>query len=550
MKPLNLDNRPCSPISSNCVIWQGRAIPCIKLCKGDSISEVIFSLATELCTILDQLNVSNYDLACINLTACPPKDFQTLIQLLINKVCELNGVTPDVPKNQDNCPDCVVSVEPCFIVGNQSTMQLIDYVKLIATKVCSIVDQIDIINTSIDRINVTLTDLQQQIDNLPTYTLPSISVSCVLTPGVYNLQEALNALYNNSNNGYCALLTAVGSPASVVAAVTSQCISDGDSTLSNPAQTYSQLYLGKWSPVVNTNNVAEAINNLWLVICDIYNASSSDNITVTDTPSIDLTLAGNVLSAKIQDTGWVNLHGFDFYTGNSDIAYRPRCRRIGNVVHFRGMLMIPLKNGGSALNWDYGSNDTYASVTTVEPYDGVGGVNVNAGGSITFNKNVSVIPNTVLNSDTQFEFLVQSNYVTSVRFVKLSTNDSVMLTNVLKIWITPDKKLVLQFLKDNEYSAGGKLGNITGTSVLNTLVSRVNAGDKVPQFARVGSEIAGNATVGTQSLTATYYTAEVYPFDCDSGEPDNSGGFGWMSLDGMMAYVSPCTTDIKSTPCS
>ena len=35
MKPLNLDNRPCSPISSNCVIWQGPDITCIKLCTGE-----------------------------------------------------------------------------------------------------------------------------------------------------------------------------------------------------------------------------------------------------------------------------------------------------------------------------------------------------------------------------------------------------------------------------------------------------------------------------------------------------------------------------------
>jgi len=68
MKPLNYDNSPCSPISSNCVIWQGPDIPCIKLCAGDTISDVIFKLATELCTVLDTLNVTNYDLSCFNLT--------------------------------------------------------------------------------------------------------------------------------------------------------------------------------------------------------------------------------------------------------------------------------------------------------------------------------------------------------------------------------------------------------------------------------------------------------------------------------------------------
>ena len=67
MKPLNLDNSPCTPTSSNCVIWQGPNIPCIKLCTGDTISDVVYKLATELCTVLDTLNITAYDLTCFNL---------------------------------------------------------------------------------------------------------------------------------------------------------------------------------------------------------------------------------------------------------------------------------------------------------------------------------------------------------------------------------------------------------------------------------------------------------------------------------------------------
>ena len=47
MKPLNLDNSPCSPTSSNCVIWQGPDLACIKLCKGDTVSDVVAKLAAE-----------------------------------------------------------------------------------------------------------------------------------------------------------------------------------------------------------------------------------------------------------------------------------------------------------------------------------------------------------------------------------------------------------------------------------------------------------------------------------------------------------------------
>jgi len=83
MKPLNLDNRPCSPISSNCVIWQGPDIPCIKLCTGDTVSDIVFKLATELCTIMDTLDIKNYDLSCFDLAVCPPDTFQELIQFCV-----------------------------------------------------------------------------------------------------------------------------------------------------------------------------------------------------------------------------------------------------------------------------------------------------------------------------------------------------------------------------------------------------------------------------------------------------------------------------------
>lgn len=279
MKPLNLDNRPCSPISSNCVIWQGPDIPCIKLCAGDTVSDIVYKLGTELCTIMEQLDISNYDLSCFNLAACPPEDFQALIQLLIDRICAASGIVVDAPKVDSACPDCIISVAPCFIEGTTTNMQLIDYVIAIGNRICSIISEIGAINNSIISINTTLEDLQIQIDNLPTFTLPPVNVSCLLTPGSYTLQIALDALYNNAN-GYCNLLAATGNPAAIVTAVQTQCIIDSDSTLSDPAQTFIQLYLGTWSPIATTDTVAEAINNIWIVLCDMYTSLQNANNTV------------------------------------------------------------------------------------------------------------------------------------------------------------------------------------------------------------------------------------------------------------------------------
>jgi hypothetical protein len=269
------------------VIWQGPDIPCIKLCSGDTISDVVFKLATELCAIMDQLNVSNYDLSCFNLSACPPEDFQALIQFLITKICELNGISPDDPKSS-GCPDCVVSVATCLIENGQTTMQLIDYVQLIATKLCALIAEIESINEQISVINFTLTDLQFQIDNLPVYELPSFEVDCILS-GDQPLDAIVEALMNDAASGYCSLLGSTGQPADINTAVLTQCITDTDQPLSAlPAiNTFSAYYSGSWVNAVDLGadpTLANAVNNIWIAICDMYTYLSNltQSTTVVD----------------------------------------------------------------------------------------------------------------------------------------------------------------------------------------------------------------------------------------------------------------------------
>jgi hypothetical protein len=282
MKPLNLDNRPCSPISSNCVIWQGPDIPCIKLCTGDTVSDVVYKLGTELCIIMDELKVSNYDLTCLGINACPPDDFKGLIQLLIDKICEANGI-PTTPEKSSGCPDCVVSVAPCFIQGTTTTMQLVDYVQMIANKICSILDDLADIKGDITTINNTLVSLQTQIDNLPTYTLPSFEVDCILS-GSQPLDVIVETLMNDDTLGYCRLLDATGNPSDINLAVLSQCITDLDQPLSAlPAvNTFSAYYSGTWvnSVALGTDpSIANTIKNIWVAICDIYNYLSNNAST-------------------------------------------------------------------------------------------------------------------------------------------------------------------------------------------------------------------------------------------------------------------------------
>lgn len=632
MKPLNLDNSPCSPISSNCVIWQGPDISCINLCAGDSVSDVVYKLATELCTIMDQLDLTNLDLSCLKLAPNSPADFSELMQILIDRICAGGTGSTGPAAITDPCPtNCIVPIADCFKTSaTQTTMLLLDYVQMIGEKVCSIVDQIDEINNTITNIDNRVTILENKPEPEP-YVLPSIIVDCTLADGSvisgssYKLDVVLAALVNDDTHGYCALLSSLGQPGDVYTAYNFQSNSSAGNYVPTIASSPSLFNCGTpmqteyTSWIATPQNLSDSFINLWITVSDIrkahktYDVVAGNNTTVTSataatacgnkdtftvnaektivqqgvnttvtssppvagvttytvaakgvtglatssiTTTVDSTGSSHVVSARVNDTGWVDLLGFSFYGTDSKAEYSPQCRRVGNLVYFRGMVMIPLSSsgtgGGTALTWNYtSSSDTYISNTSVAPLDSSlsGDSNacvVNNQGSVAFNRGASVIPTSVVDSLLTFEKTVISNYTTAQRYALVSGGDSIILTSVIKIFITKAKTLVFQYLRDNEYSGGGAASNIFYTSAYNLLNSIVTSGERVPNYAPGG--ISSNATTGTQNLT-TDFRANTYNFSCDPNQPEQTGGFGWVSLDGLVASLAPCNTDVKTVTC-
>ena len=556
MKPLNLDNRPCSPISSNCVIWQGPDIPCIKLCAGDTVSDVVAKLATELCTVLDILNVTNYDLSCFNLIACPPDDFQKLIQLIIDRICALENInetelagTGRSTRSTSTCPDCVVTVAEPFVIGTQTTMQLVDYVNMIGQKITSIINEIINLQIQITDLLVRVTTLENTPP--PVTPTPTIIVGCnigtLISGNSYAIDTVLDQLINSVASGYCSLLGVLGTPADIGNSLVPAC-SFGTDVTTDP----------NWTPVPAT--LAESITNAWIVICDVYAAVSTGLVSTTNTNSVNLDLTAGVLSANIQDTGWVDLDGFAWY-GTFNIANKkvPQCRRIGNAVHFRGTVMIPLEdplNGNQPLIWDYNGSspltDTYFLNTTVAPsQSGPGSVVLNPGGSITFNQGNSVIPTSIVDTGTNFDNSYALNYTLAFRYIQISPAPiySGMLTTLLKPYILSNKTLMFQLVKDYEASAGATVGNPYSTSLANNLVSHVRSGEYVPQYQSATSVMNSSPASGVQPVELDYAATLTYPFSCDANDETNLGGFGWVELDGLIAYLDPCTTDIKNYSC-
>jgi hypothetical protein len=567
MKPLNLDNRPCSPISSNCVIWQGPDIPCINLCAGDTVSDVIAKLATELCTILDQLNVTNYDLSCFNSSICPPVNFQELIQFLINHICELEGVTP-TDKSVPTCPDCVVSVASCFIEGTTTTMQLVDYVNMIANRVCSILTAITDLQNQINELDIRVTVLENEPP--PVFTLPTILVDCTLQTSPYigfggsatPINTVLEALINDDTFGYCALRTATGLPAELQAAVASQCITSGTTSLvyGTPMGT---AYLGTW--VGSPSTVADAITDLWISICDIRTYLESFTINVADTSTINLDYTAGLLTAKIIDTGWIPLNGFGYYdlTYTGSASFRPECRRIGNVVHFRGFLVVPLAVSAdikSPLPYGYQSSGTDTYYAVPHPFTattGAGSCVIGLGQFITFNEGTSVIPTGILSPGETLDKAYGVGFKIAVRPINVGPA-STMLTSIASININSNGTLEWGPTSNTEESVVPP-GNILAfnTSPINYIQSIVTLGEHVPKFSATASTYDSAAVgpptppaIGVLATTELEYLDDlVYPFSANSTLADQLGGLG-VRIDGLTSFINPCTeSTIVGLPC-
>jgi len=325
MKPLNLDNKPCSPTSSNCVIWQGPDIECITLCKGDSVSDVVHSLAVELCTVMKQTNVSSYDLTCLGITsACPPENFEALLQLLISKICELEKVPASSPTTDSGCPDCVVSVAACFVEGTTTTMQLVDYVQAIALKVCALIDSITDLQTQIDNIDIRVTALETATP--PSFTIPPITTGCLQSvipgnPATETIDIVLDYLLNDSTIGYCSTITALfgsGSAADILSVVNPACIQGSSASIVSGNDAGVGTMSGDYASWVNTPlSLADTLNNLWIAICDLRNITTvafTNSATVSFTqntglPNYNFTANVNQPRALIRCTGSNTLGG-------------------------------------------------------------------------------------------------------------------------------------------------------------------------------------------------------------------------------------------------
>lgn len=361
MKPTNSKSQGCDPVSSNCVIWQGPDLPCISLCKGDTVSDVVYKMAVELCKLQDALTVgANYDLSCFNLTACNPTTFPQLLQLMLDRLCAVEKCTGCVPDCYGNttttssgtgaagCPDCVMTLAPCFQFTNGigdtvTTLQMTDYITAIANKICTLTGNTTTNTAGIANLGGRVSNVEQNVTTLQAtqYIPPTVTPTCVLPATPTTLEDLLTALEQQ----FCTLRSATGTSTDLFLSMAKQCPNLNNSPQLSPSGGIMSSIPG-WATTVNT--LADSIGNLWLTVCDLRSAVQNiqANCCPTACSGVSLSLAATYDSgAQILNvivTGTIPA-GFTQCAGNTTIKISDST---GNFINVTFDLIGYLNNPG------------------------------------------------------------------------------------------------------------------------------------------------------------------------------------------------------------
>jgi len=339
----------CNPVSSNCVIWQGPDIPCINLCHGDSVSDVVAKLAEKLCTIIDQLDITVYDLSCFDPVCPTPQNFQDIIQFLIDKVCALSQQTTNPV--DPGCPDCQVTIAACFqepdFLGNQIvSLQLKDYVIKIGNEICSILSTITTIQNSIADLDTRVTYIEDNCCNTGPVTITVPSASCISGVSGLNIVNFVTQL----ETAFCALQARTGTPLAIYDAIGYQCAGlPGLAPLDPASVAPTMSALSGWG--LNPQTLAASYTNLWLTVCDMRAAIADLQTQLAACCSVSCAdiiwsfTATGILGSKFIEptfTGSIPA-GFDYCSGSTTAI--TVIDSVGNSAIFNEDVIDSINNG-------------------------------------------------------------------------------------------------------------------------------------------------------------------------------------------------------------
>lgn len=493
VKPSN-NQQNCNPISSNCVTWQGPDIACINLQKGDTVSDVTYKLAVELCDLLSQTALDSFDLTCFDPICPKPENFHDLVQFIIDKLCTLNGccsgTTPAAMSStaksfaasastSGTCPDCIITIASCFQYTDQfgnniTTMNIADYAAAIGARVCTLATQFAGLQTTVSNQGQRITNLETWVNNYSP-TIPTALSSCLYP----NTSLQVTAFCQSLEQEFCALRNATGTPVSLLTAVSRQC-----TDLDNTPRLYGSglmATLPGWVIQGNYTTAADAINNLWLTVCDlraavdnILNTCCNDSLTCNSTSMYfgTITFAAGIINIPVNGT--VNAGAIDCVSGGSLVIKD----KYNNISTTSNPTVVSILNTGSFISVLLSStslqNWTDFDVTLNYCVENLN--NIACTGSVTATyENAAMTPTLTLDSTTTpgtiyYTFTNPATAVSAIFYVQLYDATETTLLNMVT------------HINDTNTTLFGQFDSLTAS-----VEYKVRIGTQIGTYVRYGS---------------------------------------------------------------
>ena len=266
----------CIPVSATCVTWDGPNIPCIDLCKGDTIDVVIYELALILCDITQNvLDISTLDFECLLVDGqCEPDTLLETLQLIISHIC----LPPD-PDPPRPFPMPIADLPECLWYVNAdgdliTALPLDEYVYFLAEKICAIKLQVDSLTSLFNTLNNQVQIIQTYIDNSTSATPPIINITTQCLSGSAPGQVLpIETAFFNMEQALCSYLSILGTLTQWQQMFNNICI---ESVTPLPCGDGIYGDIAGW--VANPITAAQSMNNLWLVVCQLNECLSTSPI--------------------------------------------------------------------------------------------------------------------------------------------------------------------------------------------------------------------------------------------------------------------------------
>jgi hypothetical protein len=243
-------------IPSNCVPWNGPSIPCLGLCKGDNVSEVIVKLATKICEVAEPYDLSTLNLQCaldiFDNDEPSSRTIATVLQLLLDNDCGLKELIDNLQAQITGLGETTFVVDLKCLAEFDSFGNPLPYTE--ETVIQGLINEICAIKTTVAYLSGKVVDLQNQIDNIelnPVINEPSIT-TCV-NP---NLLPASTQIKNTSTE-LCNYKNIVGPSSDVATALSRICPDWNTKFQTEPG----------WIPA--PINFMQQMNNFFIAFCNI-----------------------------------------------------------------------------------------------------------------------------------------------------------------------------------------------------------------------------------------------------------------------------------------